>query len=227
MARFRRSGGWRCPTSSCVVSGSPGATRSCWRCSPPTATRRCSTGPTRSWSTGRTPTGRSASPSARTAAWGRHWPGSRARSSSPRCSRGSRAWSGRPSRRMDGVLAARARAAHPVGAARREAVSGAGCALGDRPRTGRHRRPPALRLDGRPRPSAGGSSSRRSSRTSSGFSDLTAGSCATGARDRYEAAIDAHTEEDETHSRCSSKTGASWAFDAELGWGVEDTMACY
>ena len=77
-------------------------------------------------------------------------------------------------------------------------------------------------------PWAGDSSSRRSSRTSSSASATsTAGSCATRTPRRYEAAINAHTEEDETHSALFLEDWRELGFDAELGWGVEDTMAWY
>ena len=46
-------------------------------------------------------------------------------------------------------------------------------------------------------------------------------------RDGYEAAINAHTEEDETHSALFLEDWRELGFDAELGWGVEDTMAWY
>ena len=46
-------------------------------------------------------------------------------------------------------------------------------------------------------------------------------------RDRYEAAINAHTEEDETHSALFLEDWRELGFDAQLGWGVEDTMAWY
>ena len=46
-------------------------------------------------------------------------------------------------------------------------------------------------------------------------------------RDGYEAAINAHTEEDETHSALFLEDWRELGFDAQLGWGVEDTMAWY
>ena len=74
-----------------------------------------------------------------------------------------------------------------------------------------------------------GSSSRRSSRTSSWASATsTAGSCATRSPATcYEAAINAHTEEDETHSALFLEDWRELGLDAQLGWGVEDTMAWY
>ena len=46
-------------------------------------------------------------------------------------------------------------------------------------------------------------------------------------RDVYEAAINAHTEEDETHSALFLEDWRELGMDAQLGWGVEDTMAWY
>jgi hypothetical protein len=46
-------------------------------------------------------------------------------------------------------------------------------------------------------------------------------------RDGYEAAINAHTEEDETHSALFLEDWQELGLDAQLGWGVEDTMAWY
>lgn len=46
-------------------------------------------------------------------------------------------------------------------------------------------------------------------------------------RDEYEAAINAHTEEDETHSALFLEDWRELGLDARLGWGVEDTMAWY
>ena len=46
-------------------------------------------------------------------------------------------------------------------------------------------------------------------------------------RDVYEAAINAHTEEDETHSALFLEDWRELGLDAQLGWGVEDTMAWY
>src|ERR1700745_844922 len=46
-------------------------------------------------------------------------------------------------------------------------------------------------------------------------------------RDRYEAAINAHTEEDETHSALFLEDWRELGLDARLGWGGEDTMAWY
>ncbi len=46
-------------------------------------------------------------------------------------------------------------------------------------------------------------------------------------RDGYEAAINAHTEEDETHSALFLEDWRELGLDAQLGWGVEDTMAWY
>jgi hypothetical protein len=46
-------------------------------------------------------------------------------------------------------------------------------------------------------------------------------------RNGYEAAINAHTEEDETHSALFLEDWQELGLDAQLGWGVEDTMAWY
>jgi len=43
----------------------------------------------------------------------------------------------------------------------------------------------------------------------------------------YEAAINAHTEEDETHSALFLEDWKELGLDAHLGWGVEDTVAWY
>ena len=120
---------------------------------------------------------------------------------------------GRSAAGLDGVPAARPRAAHPAGAARREAVNRGGRALGDRPRTGRHRRAPALRLDGDQVPWATRSSSRRSSRTSSSASATsTAGSCATRNPATTTRPPSTRTPRRTRRTRrCSWRTGASWA----------------
>jgi len=46
-------------------------------------------------------------------------------------------------------------------------------------------------------------------------------------RNAYEAAINAHTEEDETHSALFLEDWRELGLDAQLGWGAEDTMAWY
>lgn len=45
--------------------------------------------------------------------------------------------------------------------------------------------------------------------------------------DAYEAAINAHTEEDETHSALFLEDWQELGLDAHLAWGIEDTMAWY
>ena len=101
-------------------------------------------------------------------------------------------------------------------------MSGAGRALGDRPRAGRHRRPPALRLDGRARGPAGQRFvfAPLFANFILGFSDLNRWFLRyPEPRDGYEAAINAHTEEDETHSALFLEDWRELGFDARARVG--------